>query len=345
MNPLAVDLDHILHHTGPLWDELRGQRIFVTGGTGFFGCWLLESFAWANAKLALEAEAIVLTRDPAAFERKVPHLANDPAIRLHSGNVQSFGFPDENCSHVLHAATETGAPSLAPIDLFNANVTGTRRVLEFVRKTGARKLLFVSSGAVYGQQPPDLSHISEEYSGAPSTLDRDSAYGQSKRASEFLCGAASENSNLAIMIARCFAFVGPRLPLNRNFAIGNFIADASEGRRIQVNSDGTPCRSYLYAADLAIWLWTILFRGKSGRVYNVGSDASLTIASLASLVAETLSPGNEVIITQSPDRQPASRYVPSIDRARAELGLEPWIDLREAIRRTANWNSIPNHGS
>src|SRR5438445_518963 len=93
-NPLHQDLEHVLHHTLPLWEELRGRRLFITGGTGFFGCWLLESFAWACDQLDLGAEAVVLTRRPEAFAGKVPHLAAHPAIRLSQGDVRSFAFPD-----------------------------------------------------------------------------------------------------------------------------------------------------------------------------------------------------------------------------------------------------------
>src|SRR5215831_13993810 len=107
VNRLAADLDHVLVHTAGLWEEMRGQRIFITGGTGFFGSWLVESFAWANKQLQLDAEAVVLSRDPAAFLNKVPHLADDPAIRLLAGDVRSFEFPTGTFSHVIHAATES----------------------------------------------------------------------------------------------------------------------------------------------------------------------------------------------------------------------------------------------
>ena len=92
-NSLSLDLEYILDQTRHLWDELRGNRVFITGGTGFFGCWLLESFAWANHRLGLGASVGVLTRNPAAFARKVPDLVRDPAIRLHEGDVRSFDFP------------------------------------------------------------------------------------------------------------------------------------------------------------------------------------------------------------------------------------------------------------
>ena len=98
-NPLAEDLDHILTHTRDLWEELRGQRIFITGGTGFFGCWLLESFVWANDKLNLNAEAIVLTRNYEAFLKKAHHLATNTAIKFHIGDVRDFEFHAGNFRH------------------------------------------------------------------------------------------------------------------------------------------------------------------------------------------------------------------------------------------------------
>src|SRR5258706_8245549 len=109
VNPLAADLDHILAHTQGLWEPLRGQRIFLTGGTGFFGCWLLESFARANDALGLDASTLVLTRNVAAFKAKAPHLAAHPAIRFHSGDITSFDFPPGRFSFVIHAATEASA--------------------------------------------------------------------------------------------------------------------------------------------------------------------------------------------------------------------------------------------
>lgn len=339
-NPLATDLDHILTHTKGLWDELRGKRIFITGGTGFFGCWLLESFAWANDKLGLNASAVVLTRNVEAFQKKAPHLAAHPAIRLLAGKVQEFDFPPEKFAYVIHAATESamGTGLQDHQRLFDDNIAGTRRVLEFAETRQVQRFLFASSGAVYGRQPPDMKHLTEDYCGAPDTMSSNTYYGQAKRVSEYLCRLSAERGRIQTTVARCFAFVGPRLPLDSNFAIGNFTRDALQGGPIQVNGDGTPYRSYLYAGDLAAWLWTILLRGQSGRAYNVGSDTTLTIAELARLVAETVNPAAEVIIAEQPNPAPSpQRYVPSIQRARTELGLAPWIDTREGIRRMAEW--------
>jgi dTDP-glucose 4,6-dehydratase len=116
------------------------------------------------------------------------------------------------------------------------------------------------------------------------------------------------------------------------------MGDAMAGRPITIKGDGTPYRSYLYAADLAIWLWTILFRGASNRPYNVGSSEPVTIAETAQAVSRSL-PGNvPVIIQQKPvPGQPAQRYVPETLRAETELALRQWVQLDDAIRRTSLW--------
>ena len=210
VNPLATDLDHVLAHTAGLWDELRGRRIFITGGTGFFGLWLLESFAWANDKLELDATAMVLTRNPRAVRDKVPHLASHPAVMLYPGDVRSFEFPAGSFSHVIHAVKETGTGPNAedPLLKFDTAVQGTRHTLEFARHCGASKFLLTSSGAVYGKQPSDMTHIPEDHSGAPDTTDGRSAYGEGKRAAELLCTLYAQRHGLEAKITRGFVFVG-----------------------------------------------------------------------------------------------------------------------------------------
>ena len=336
--PLAADLDDILEHTQGLWEELRGQRLFITGGTGFFGCWLLESFAHANEQLGLQARAAVLTRNPGAFAAKAPHLANRPDLEFVAGDVRNFPFAEGPFSHVIHAGATSGAPVEHP-EMFATIVDGTRRVLEFAATHGARKLLFVSSGAVYGRQPSDLTHVPEDYPGAPNPLDPASAYGEGKRAAELLCALAGRNPGMEIKIARGFAFVGPYLPLDAHFAVGNFIGDALRGGPIQVKGDGRAYRSYLYAADLAAWLWTILFRGHSAQAYNVGSEAAISIRALAQAARDSVTPPPRIQNAHPPNpAPPASRYVPATHRARTELGLRESVDLRDGLRRTILWH-------
>ena len=207
-------------------------------------------------------------------------------------------------------------------------------MLVFAKRCGAGRLLYVSSGAVYGPQPTGVSHLPETFEGEP-----DTAYGEGKKQAEAMCLEASDG-RFECVIARPFAFVGPHLPLDAHFAVGNFIRDCLENRPVVIRGDGTPLRSYLYAAELAEWLLTILLRGRHGSAYNVGSEEAISIRNLAHLVRERAGTSNEIIVesTHDPDL-PVQRYVPSTQRAQLELGLRQRISLPEAIDRTLSWHS------
>ena len=320
-------------------DDLRGldgASLLVTGGTGFFGRWLLGLLARAQTELGIALTATVLSRDPGAFAAHHPELARLGFVRLVPGDVRDFAAPAGPVTHVLHAATDTSvAADRDPDTLIGSIVDGTRRVLDIAAGKGARRLLYVSSGAVYGRQPPDLAAIPETYAGACDPLDPRTAYGQAKRLAEHHCAAAAARGGPEAVIARCFAFVGPGLPVDGHFAIGNFIRDALAGRSIIVSGDGTPLRSYLYAGDLAVWLVALLVRGRSGTAYNVGSDRPISIGDLAHRVASLL-PGPDVEIRGVPETGALrARYLPDIGRARRELGLDAWTSLDAAILATA----------
>ena len=346
MNRLWNDLEDIRSATENLWEEMRGQSLFLTGGTGFFGTWLVESFCHINRELGLGAQVTVLSRDPAKFATKCPHLVNDSAVTMLTGDVRDFAFPEGEFRYVIHAATEASLKQSQeqPLEMLTTILDGTRRTLEFAGQCRAHKFLLTSSGAVYGKQPTDMTHVPETYGGGPDPLDAASVYGEGKRGSELMCAlyqhtAAAQGIPFETKIARCWAFCGPHLPLDAHFAVGNFIRDALAGRPISIAGDGTLRRSYLYASDLVIWLWTMLFRAPALVPINVGSPNDLSIRELAEIVVETLAPGTEVRIAKKPvDGAPPSRYVPSVKRAEDLLGLRETVGLSEQIRRTAEWH-------
>ena len=333
----------MVSRVGEEWEKLRRARILLTGGTGFLGRWLVESFSHANASRQLLAQMSVVSRNPAAFRASVPHIAADNAITMIQADLRKPDFGAGARSFydvVVHAATASsaelaggGPPAIAD------TVEETRRVLDVAVNAKARRVLYLSSGAVYGRQPQDLSHIPDDFHGSPDPSDPSSNYGMTKRAGELLCSSYVQENRLEAVIARGFAFIGPLLPLGQKFAAGAFLKDVLDGRSVHVHGDGTPLRSYLYAGDLAVWLWIILLRGEPGRAYNVGSERAISIGELAREAASLAHPPLPVEIAGTPDpSRPADRFVPSTARARQELGLAEWLDWREALRKTYEWH-------
>lgn len=344
---VAEDVRNVLSRTVAIWPDLKHASVLITGATGFFGTWLLETLLAANREFSLGCQLIAVSRDPRRFAVRAPHLAHDAAVTWLCGDVRDFAPPSGPLTHVIHAASEFGTArgDENPQTTFDVCVEGTRRVLALARDKGAVRMLLTSSGAVYGRQPPELARIPEDFSGGPDPLDPRSAYAEGKRAAEQLCAIACQppptGAGLHVSIARCFAFVGPGLPLDAHFAIGNFIRDALAGGPIRVNGDGTPIRSYLYAADLVERLLLVLLRGQRGRAYNVGSEEAVSIRELADRVAAVsanVTPTRSrptVSVAKSPaSTAPPERYVPSCHMVENEWRLEPALPLDEAITRT-----------
>lgn len=339
MNRLQLDLDHVLQHTAPLWRDVSCKTIFITGGTGFFGKWLLNTFIHINTEQGLKNKAIVLTRNKQKFLSTFSEFERDD-ISFIEGDVSNFNFPEGKIDYIIHAATDADMNLNIdqPLLMYDTIVNGTKRVLELAREKKVISVLLTSSGAVYGDQPQNITHVSEEFMGAPHTLAANSSYGEGKRVAEMLAGIYYRQFNVPSKVARCYAFAGPYLPLDGTFAFGNFLQNVIDAKEIIIKGDGTPRRSYLYAADLAIWLWSILFKGTNNRVYNVGSDEDVSIKDLADAFAGLSSRNINVTVegTAVPG-QNIKRYVPSIARAKEELNLHVYINLKEAIQRTVSF--------
>lgn len=310
-------------------------KILLTGGTGFFGKALLRHHL-TSVQSGI-TEIVVLSRNPMRFLAAYPEFSEHQKITFLKGDIQKLdSLPwAHTFTHVLHAATDSNiSPNLSPLQRYNHIVDGTKNILELAVATGARRFLLTSSGAIYGPQPTGLAAIPEHWPGSPSLSEPSTAYGQAKRSAEHLCALFGDQYGLDTVVARCFAFVGPDLPLNAHFAIGNFIWDALAADVITVFGDGMPLRTYLDQSDLAHWLFTLLESGRPGQAYNVGSDDVISISALAHLVRDVLAPDKSVQILGNSDSAPSRiRYVPDIRKVVHELGLSVTVSLAEAIRR------------
>jgi dTDP-glucose 4,6-dehydratase len=333
------DLDEIAEALAPLQAGLGGASILITGGTGFFGMWLVEGLLWANAALGLRLELTVLSRDAAGFlAGRGRRLAAHPALSVIGGDVARFDPGARRFTHIIHAANEgdTGHSALRHLD---AALDGTRRIIDIAAAHGTSAVLLTSSGAVYRPMDPPSSGPSREGPAGPGDYTPyRNVYAEAKRAMESLLAAGAERHGFRAAIARCFAFTGAWLPLDGGLAMGNFVRDALAGRTIAVGGDGTALRSYLYGTDLAVWLLTVLLRGENCRPYNVGGADPIAIGDLARLVAAQAGrPGDAAIAAAPRPGAAPDAYLPDLSRIMDELGVRTTVDLPEAVRRTLDW--------
>jgi len=314
------------------------KNILLTGGTGFFGKSLLRHCLELQGHGRCIGNLHVLSRNPEKFLINNPEFAVLKTVSFVRGDIlRKTTLPvGMRYDSVIHgAADSTNGPSIPAIMRFDQIVSGTRNLLDFAVRTGAQRFLFVSSGAVYGQI--STAGAKEDDLTGPAALNPRNVYGIAKKTAEHLCSLYMEAYGIETVVARCFAFLGPDLPIDAHFAVGNFIRDALWEDEIVIKGDGTSVRSYLYQADLAKWLIRILEHGKSGDAYNVGSDEPITIVDLARTVRDIISPEKVVKVLGGLNfARDRDIYLPNISKAREDLGLNVDFDLRRAIDLTAN---------
>lgn len=328
----AVDLLDSITASAADLETWQSARILITGGTGFLGSWIVAALLRANQEMSLGCKIVLVTRNPAS----VP-LVEEHGLTIVQSDVRSLASVG-TFDLVIHGAASSSAPfgigDGAPSEMAATIVEGSQSVIAAATKSHA-KVLFLSSGAVYGTQ---YGAVSENVLTGPDPLDPKVTYGHAKRLAESLFVVATAAGDLDAVIARLFAFVGPRLPLDAHYAAGNFIRDVLEKRTIQIAGDGRPRRSYLYAGDLAEWCWAIVSRGVKGTAYNVGSPEPITISDLARRIANLGETPVEVQINGMAGSDQAPWYVPTITRAESELGLRPRTELDVALRKYHAWN-------
>ena len=308
--------------------------LLVIGGSGFFGKSILDAFQRKLLDPWAIENVVIMARHPEELQKNYPQLITEN-ITLIKGDISSVNelpFAD----FVIHAAASTDARHYLerPLEERANIVSGTLNYCKLSKKFHQKsKIVYVSSGAVYGMQPSSLNKIPEKFQ----FLDPDQlpvnkrGYAYAKRDSEEAFIALGLNE-LNVSIARCFAFIGPWLPLDQHFAIGNFINDGLNNRKIKVIAKQKVYRSYMYSDDLVKWLITIAEKSNpSCPIYNVGSDQEILINDLASKIGDLFCQEIDMLPFSSEE---IDRYIPDILKAQKDLDLSLTYDLEDSIFNT-----------
>lgn len=335
MNAIFSDCARSLDAIGVAGLEpLRGGHVFVTGGTGFVGTWLLATIAHLNDSAGFGIRATAVARRPTRFAERAPFLAGRSDIRVVEADVRQLVDLPDDTAWLIHAA---GVPdsrhhATNPIDTAAVIGEGTLRVLRLAERAGQlRKMLHFSSGLV----------------GAPHREGRVGAaavYTEAKSFSEALCAAFRSQARLPIVITRPFTFLGPFQALDAPWAVNNFLHAALNGLPLKLLGDGRTVRSYLYGSDMAALALHQLVRGASGDTFDLGGAEPLPLINLAQLVvAEARRPLEIRVNTVS--RDGGAGLIPNMAPSAAEFGFRPAFAVREAVARTLAWHAGADDGT
>jgi len=309
--------------------------LLVIGGTGFFGKSILDSYKNSLLDCWEIDKVIIMSRHARDFKKNHPKLVSK-GVEIFVGDISTINFLPE-ADFVIHAAASTDSSKymLHSEKEKNNVIAGTINYCRLAPKFHLKsRIVYCSSGAVYGYQPSSIKFLKEsQVLGEISKLDDvKKSYALAKRDSEIAIQELAKQ-NLNVSIARCFSFVGKYLPKDQHFAIGNFIANGINGQEINVKSDRLVSRSYMYADDLVMWLLTIADNSKpTCPIYNVASDNEIEIRELADIISQIFKVNIKTANIGSNTFE--DRYIPSIEKAKKELGLINNYGIKESILRS-----------
>nr|WP_312928584.1 adenylyl-sulfate kinase [Stutzerimonas nitrititolerans] len=341
---LAEDLISILDVPLP-WEQLYGRNVLVTGASGFIGGHIVEALAWLNrchpkANLRIHAMA----RDLEKLRQRLPWLDLSGEVTPLIQDVTQPCGSDTLPDIIIHAASPASPRDYLerPVDTVLANASGTQQLLELARRKQAR-FLFLSSGAVYGDNSLQIDAIGETDFGGEDPLTPRACYSESKRLAETLCQAYHVQYGLDIRIARISHCYGPGMRLDDGRAIADLLADVLADRDIRLDSDGSASRPFCYISDTVLGLFHILLAGEPGNAYNLGETRETTILELAEkMIAAAGKSGRLSVRAQARSGlAPAARSAGHFDIGKIKrLGWSPRVDLDTGLVRT-----LASHGA
>ena len=309
--------------------------LLIIGGTGFFGKSILDCYKrkllapWGIDRI------VVMSRNSGNFKYNHPELVST-GVEFFTGDITTINSLP-SADYVIHAAASSNA------SLYLGNNAKEKRniikgTLNYCRLASKfhkdSKIVFCSSGAVYGYQPKDVKFLTEDmfFGDVEGLVEAKKSYAYAKRDSEKAIQKLGQEG-LDVSIARCFSFVGKYLPLNQHFAVGNFILNAISGDLINVKSDRLVYRSYMYADDLVEWLMAIAQDSNTNcPIYNVGSEEKVEIRELARVVSSYVA--TEVVCEYECTNRGVDNYIPSTAKVENNLGLRIKHNLQESIKKT-----------
>jgi len=334
------DIEKIGYKNRNFLETIEGKKILITGGNGFLPSYLVDTFVHFNRSLKYPCKLTIMNKHDINYKSRLYHLIGDTNVKFVTQDIgKNFKVPNaRGLDIIIHAASRANPASFLadPLDTIDANVNGTRILLEYVKKNKSlEQFLFFSSAEVYGNPLKEFIPTPETYSGNVDCTNKWACYTESKRFAETLCTTFFDKFNVPIKIIRPLLGYGPGMRDDGRVVV-DFFKGAMEKGEINIRDKGESCRSFCYVSDMTNAILTVMSKGKSGEVYNIANDTTnISIKGLANLVANTL--GDDIQIKINPDAQSKNIYgtdARDLDISKIrKLGFNPKVSLEEGLYR------------
>jgi dTDP-glucose 4,6-dehydratase len=303
---------------------MGSQRILVTGAAGFLGSHLCD------ALLAEGHEIVGVDNLSTGSLANLKHLEREPRFRFEQADICE---PLEvgRIGYVFNFASPASPVDYMRlgIETLRAGSAGTLNTLEIAKRYGAG-YLHASTSECYGD--PEVHPQVESYWGRVNPVGPRSVYDEAKRFSEAAVSAYHRYHGVNTHLVRIFNTYGPRLQANDGRVISNLMMQALRGEPLTVYGDGSQTRSFCYVSDLIDGIVRLSKADEHGPV-NIGNPAEWTILECAQEVRSLVGARSEIVFKPLPRDDPKQRQ-PDITRAKALLGWEPKVGLREGLERS-----------
>lgn len=285
----AEDMNRICESDFIPWNNLKGSTILVTGATGLIGYTLVNALLYVNRVKELELSVLALVRDEKrAGQRFGDALADSSSLHFIEGTVEDLPQIDCPVRYIVHGASQTSSKAFIqqPVETIYTALHGTENLLKLAKEKRIKGMVYLSSMEVYGH--PQKGHkVKENEIGMLSSLDLRNSYPISKLQCESLCNAYAAEYGVPVMSLRLTQTFGPGVNYNDGRIFAEFGRCVREKRDIVLKTKGETERSYLYTADAATAILTVLLKGTPGQAYNAADESTYcSIAEMAEKVAK-----------------------------------------------------------
>lgn len=321
------------------WDQIDSHSFLIIGATGMIGSYMIDVLMMRNEQLNANIHIYAMGRSIKRLTKRFSMYVDSEFFHLVEGDVTQPIILDEEVDYIFHGASNTHPRAYAtdPIGTIMTNLMGTQQVLDFAVKKHSKRIAFLSTVEIYGENRGDVEKFDEEYCGYIDCNTLRAGYPEGKRASESLCQAYIAKYDLDIVIPRICRTFGPTMLLNDSKASSQFILNAVNNEDIVLKSEGNQYFSYAYVGDVVYALLFLLTKGGNGEAYNIAvEEYDLHLKDLAQALAKL---NQKEVIFDLPDEEERKGYSTAsqaliTSNKIQSIGWQPLFRLNEALENT-----------